>query len=228
MSCTSWRWSRSRRWVRWSERQSRTVFGARLAVLTVSSAIWQETVTGIAELCAIPLIDISEPTENVLWEVEELVRRFGDRCVFIGAYEQTAGAHDTRAGPPDGAALDVSRRSSGPRVPERCRKQGALRPSARVDPRAAHPPTAADRHQLVDSQPARVRDGGDGGARVDVLEELEQVVDRDTDAARGGREAGSGDVDEDGAAPRPERPDRRCSPRRPTGRTTLSSRQSTS
>ena len=69
-------------------RQSRTVFGARLAVLTVSSAIWQETVTGIAELCAIPLIDISEPTENVLWEVEELVRRFGDRCVFIGAYDR--------------------------------------------------------------------------------------------------------------------------------------------
>lgn len=69
-------------------RQSRRVFGARLAVLTVSSAIWQETVTGIAELCAIPLIDISEPTENVLWEVEELVRRFGDRCVFIGAYDR--------------------------------------------------------------------------------------------------------------------------------------------
>ncbi len=69
-------------------RQSRTVFGARLAVLTVSSAIWQETVTGIAELCAIPLIDISEPTENVLWEVEELVRRFGDRCVFIGSYDR--------------------------------------------------------------------------------------------------------------------------------------------
>jgi hypothetical protein len=69
-------------------RQSRRVFGARLAVLTVSSAIWQETVTGIAELCAIPLIDISEPTENVLWEVEELVRRFGDRCVFIGSYDR--------------------------------------------------------------------------------------------------------------------------------------------
>ena len=69
-------------------RQSRTVFGARLSVLTVSSAIWQETVTGIAELSAIPLIDISEPTENVLWEVEELVRRFGDRCVFIGAYDR--------------------------------------------------------------------------------------------------------------------------------------------
>ena len=40
----------------------------------------------MADVCAIPLIDISEPTENVLWEVEELVRRFGDRCVFIGAY----------------------------------------------------------------------------------------------------------------------------------------------
>ena len=30
-------------------RQSQTVFGARLAVLTVNSAIWQQTVTGMAD-----------------------------------------------------------------------------------------------------------------------------------------------------------------------------------
>ena len=68
------------------ERQRRRVFGARLSVLTVNSAVWQQTVAGMADISAVPLIDISDPTENVMWEIEELVRRFGDRCVFIGAY----------------------------------------------------------------------------------------------------------------------------------------------
>lgn len=68
------------------EQQRRRVFGARLSVLTVNSAVWQQTVAGMADICAVPLIDISEPTENVMWEIEELVRRFGDRCVFIGAH----------------------------------------------------------------------------------------------------------------------------------------------
>src|SRR5207344_2508000 len=66
------------------ERQRQKVFGARLCVLAVDSSVWQQTVTGIANICAVPLIDISEPTENVMWEIEELVLRFGDRCVFIG------------------------------------------------------------------------------------------------------------------------------------------------
>jgi hypothetical protein len=68
------------------EEQRRRVFGARLCVLTVNSAVWQQTVIGMADICAIPLIDISEPTQNVMWEIEELTRRFGDRCVFIGAH----------------------------------------------------------------------------------------------------------------------------------------------
>ena len=66
------------------ERQKHRVFGARLCVLTVNSNVWRETVAGMAEICAVPLIDISEPTENVLWEIGELIRQFGDRCVFIG------------------------------------------------------------------------------------------------------------------------------------------------
>ena len=44
----------------------------------------------MASLSSLPLIDISEPTENVLWELEELTRRFGDKCVIIGHYEQVA------------------------------------------------------------------------------------------------------------------------------------------
>jgi len=70
------------------EQQSHKVFGARLSVLTVNSAVWQQTVSAMADICEVPLIDISEPTANVLWEIEELQRRFGDRCVFIGAYSR--------------------------------------------------------------------------------------------------------------------------------------------
>jgi hypothetical protein len=66
------------------ELQRHRVFGARLCVLTVDSSVWQQTVTDIANVCAVPLIDISDPTEHVMWEIENLVRRFGERCVFIG------------------------------------------------------------------------------------------------------------------------------------------------
>ena len=70
------------------EQQRHRVFGARLCVLTVNSSVRQETVSVMAHTCEVPLIDISEPTANVLWEIEELQRRFGDRCVFIGAHSR--------------------------------------------------------------------------------------------------------------------------------------------
>jgi hypothetical protein len=73
------------------EEQRQRVFGPRLTVLTVNSAVWRETVLGMADICAVPLIDVSEPTENVLWEVEELIGRFGDRCVFIGDHDRLQG-----------------------------------------------------------------------------------------------------------------------------------------
>jgi hypothetical protein len=44
----------------------------------------------LASLSSLPLIDISEPTENVLWELEELTRHFGDKCILIGHYDQVA------------------------------------------------------------------------------------------------------------------------------------------
>jgi hypothetical protein len=69
---------------------SRRVFGARLVVLKVNSAIWQEIVRGFAATSAIALIDISHPTRNVFWEITELMNRMAQRCVFIGQYERVA------------------------------------------------------------------------------------------------------------------------------------------
>ena len=60
-------------------------------MLKVPTPIWQETVTGFAAESAIALIDVSEPTENVLWEIEHLTRTLGQRCVFVGQYERVGG-----------------------------------------------------------------------------------------------------------------------------------------
>jgi hypothetical protein len=68
-------------------RRSAKVFGPRLVVLRVASPVWQNAVSELASVSSLPLIDISEPTENVLWELEELTKRFGDKCVVIGHHE---------------------------------------------------------------------------------------------------------------------------------------------
>ena len=67
--------------------RSRKVFGPRLVVLRVATAIWQMAVSQLAAVSDVCLIDLSEPTENLLWEIEELTKRFGARCVIIGHYD---------------------------------------------------------------------------------------------------------------------------------------------
>ena len=70
--------------------RSRKVFGPRLVVLRVESHVWQHAVSELASFSSLPLIDISEPTENVLWELEALTKRFGDKCVLVGHYDRVA------------------------------------------------------------------------------------------------------------------------------------------
>ena len=68
--------------------RSRKVFAPRLVVLRVATPVWQETVSRLLDVSAVPLIDLSDPTENVLWELEELTRRFGPRCLIVGQRER--------------------------------------------------------------------------------------------------------------------------------------------
>jgi hypothetical protein len=70
--------------------RSRRVFSPRLVIVRVASPVWQHAVTTLAAMSFLPLIDISEPTENVLWEVDTLTARFGDRCIVIGQQERVA------------------------------------------------------------------------------------------------------------------------------------------
>jgi hypothetical protein len=89
-------------------RRSRKVFGPRLVVLRVASHVWQHAVTELAALSSLPLIDISEPTGNVLWEFEELTKRFGDKCVIIGQHDRVTAL--ARLPPADHGSTSVEHR----------------------------------------------------------------------------------------------------------------------
>jgi hypothetical protein len=82
--------------------RSRRVFGPRLVVLHVWSHVWRVAVRELASRASVVLIDVSEPTEHVLWELQEL-DRMGAPSVLIGEYVHVAplaGRH-----PPSGDPL---------------------------------------------------------------------------------------------------------------------------
>ena len=66
-----------------SRRGSQT-FAPRLIVVRVATSIWQQAVGGLARMASATIIDISEPTDNLAWEIQELDRLdIEDRCIFI-------------------------------------------------------------------------------------------------------------------------------------------------
>jgi hypothetical protein len=60
------------------------VLAPRLLVLTVRTAIWQHTVRRLAQAVNICLVDVSDPSEHLLWELDLLAQRPGTTCVFVG------------------------------------------------------------------------------------------------------------------------------------------------
>jgi hypothetical protein len=71
--------------VKWRRR----VFSPRLIVLTVDSNLWQTTMQVLTTISAVVLVDVSVPTENLLWEIETLkAAHYGDRCLFVGNIER--------------------------------------------------------------------------------------------------------------------------------------------
>jgi hypothetical protein len=76
---------------------SKRFFSPKLFVITVNSAVWREAVTGFAQVSAVPLIDVSEPTEHIVWEIEQLTRRFGRHCVVVGQYDRLGRLFDQAA-----------------------------------------------------------------------------------------------------------------------------------
>jgi hypothetical protein len=68
--------------------KSRRVFGPRLVVLRVASDVWRQTVSRFATESSVSLVDVSEPTGNLIWEIEELTVRRRTRCVFICQHDR--------------------------------------------------------------------------------------------------------------------------------------------
>jgi hypothetical protein len=52
----------------------------------------------LASVCSRTLIDISEPTENVLWELEELITRHESTFVVIGHRDRVAALGSSDSG----------------------------------------------------------------------------------------------------------------------------------
>jgi hypothetical protein len=60
-------------------RRVRRVFAPRITVARVTDEFWQETVRRLAAMSAVVLVDVSEPSDNLLWEVgvlEDAARRW--------------------------------------------------------------------------------------------------------------------------------------------------------
>ena len=71
-------------------RRGRETFAPRLVVLRVASTAWQQTVSALASVTAVSIVDISELTENIAWELEELQRVCPGRCILIGEQARIA------------------------------------------------------------------------------------------------------------------------------------------
>ena len=67
---------------------ARETFAPRLVVLRVATPIWQQTVSALAAVSSSAIIDVSEATENIVWELQELDRLCPGRYVLIGEHSR--------------------------------------------------------------------------------------------------------------------------------------------
>ena len=69
-------------------RGSRRIIGPRLVVAKVASSIWQLAVRRLASVSSAVIIDISEPTDSLLWEIETLRPEMRSRCILVGEQDR--------------------------------------------------------------------------------------------------------------------------------------------
>jgi uncharacterized NAD-dependent epimerase/dehydratase family protein len=50
----------------------------------VVAKLWQEAVSELAKQVHVVICDVSKPTNNLKWEVEDMLARSKVRCVFVG------------------------------------------------------------------------------------------------------------------------------------------------
>jgi len=87
--------------------QGQQTFAPRLIVLRVATAAWQETVSALAGVTSASVIDVSEPTDNLVWELRELERRCPGRWIMIGEHARVVRWTEADAAPPDADSLEA-------------------------------------------------------------------------------------------------------------------------
>lgn len=77
------------------------IFAPRFIVLRVAPEAWRDTVMQLSALAPLTVIDVSQPSENLLWEMQRLAdAELGSRCVFIGHSDQVEALANGGAGVP--------------------------------------------------------------------------------------------------------------------------------
>jgi hypothetical protein len=78
--------------------RSRQILSPRLVVVRVATTLWQNAVQGLANVADVVVIDVSHPTDALLWEVATMKPQFGNRWVLVGAQDSvTSLAHPQTA-----------------------------------------------------------------------------------------------------------------------------------
>lgn len=73
---------RVRRLGGWLRRPS--IMAPQALVVKVVDSLWQQTVSELVEQISLVICDVSEPTSNLTWEVENISARPEVACVFVG------------------------------------------------------------------------------------------------------------------------------------------------
>jgi hypothetical protein len=72
-------------------RRVRRVISPKLVVVRVTNPVWQDSVRGLAALSSAIVIDVSEPTQNLLWEISTLRPELRPHWIFVAEQERFRG-----------------------------------------------------------------------------------------------------------------------------------------
>jgi hypothetical protein len=81
------------------ERMSRRIFAPRMTVLRVADDAWRGVVSSAAGSAAAVLVDVSEPGENLLWEIATILPAARGRALFVGRDDLVRRVRDAPEGP---------------------------------------------------------------------------------------------------------------------------------
>jgi hypothetical protein len=71
-------------------KRARGIFAPRMVVLKSASDVWRETVSRLAGAADILLIDVSVPSDNLLWEISTIRAEQRRRWILIGQRDRIA------------------------------------------------------------------------------------------------------------------------------------------